>query len=210
MPVSHQNRCIVLSPNRRYLMWLRLAACAAFLVVPVAYAQTGTAPSSTLSLDDAIARVATTHPDLRIFDGRRQVLDANLASAALKPPMTLGATIENTLGTGRRGASLWSVSVKACDGTTTRTWSTSASEVARSVVARRLSVRGACAGKRCARRGISGPDGPRCVAVRPSMPAACGRRIPAGTRRCPARASPIPPACSPPWPPVRAWRYGEE
>ena len=81
-------------------MWLRLAACAAFLVVPVAYAQTGTAPSSTLSLDDAIARVATTHPDLRIFDGRRQVLDANLASAALKPPMTLGATIENTLGTG--------------------------------------------------------------------------------------------------------------
>ena len=49
-------------------MWLRLAACAAFLVVPVAYAQTGTAPSSTLSLDDAIARVATTHPDLRIFD----------------------------------------------------------------------------------------------------------------------------------------------
>lgn len=81
-------------------MWLRLAACAAFLVVPVAYAQMGTTPSSTLSLDDAIARVATTHPDLRIFDGRRQVLDANLASAALKPPMTLGATIENTLGTG--------------------------------------------------------------------------------------------------------------
>ena len=57
-------------------MWLRLAACAAFLVVPVAYAQTGTAPSSTLSLDDAIARVATTHPDLRIFDGRRRAQHA--------------------------------------------------------------------------------------------------------------------------------------
>ncbi|WP_447585772.1 TolC family protein [Pseudoxanthomonas mexicana] len=81
-------------------MWLRLAALAAFMVVPVAYAQTGTAPTSTLTLDDAISRVATTHPDLRIFEGRRQVLDANLAAASLKPGLTLGGTIENTMGTG--------------------------------------------------------------------------------------------------------------
>ena len=75
-------------------MWLRLAACAAFLVVPVAYAQTGTAPSSTLSLDDAIARVARVHPDLRLFDGQRAVFDAEREVAALRPPLEAGIEIE--------------------------------------------------------------------------------------------------------------------
>ena len=41
-------------------MWPRLAAPAALLIVPVAYAQTGTTLNSTLSLDDAIARVTLT------------------------------------------------------------------------------------------------------------------------------------------------------
>ncbi|MGX2089663.1 TolC family protein [Xanthomonas axonopodis] len=81
-------------------MWLRLAALTALAVVPVLYAQERPLYQA-LTLDDAVQRVAKTHPDLRLVDGQRNVLQANLAGASLRPAMVLGATIENISGTGQ-------------------------------------------------------------------------------------------------------------
>ncbi len=80
-------------------MWLRLAALAVFAAVPCAHAQTPP-PVSFLTLDEAIARVARTHPDLRLVDGQRAVLQAQAASAALRPPLSIGVELENALGSG--------------------------------------------------------------------------------------------------------------
>ncbi|CAD2249635.1 TolC family protein [Xanthomonas arboricola pv. juglandis] len=80
-------------------MWLRLAALAAFAVVPALYAQDRPL-SQDLTLDDAFQRVAKTHPDLRLIDGQRDVLTADAERAGQRPQMLLGATLENALGTG--------------------------------------------------------------------------------------------------------------
>lgn len=82
-------------------MRLRLAALAVLALAPAVRAQVP-APLSvtTLTLDDAIERVARVHPDLRLADGRRAVLDARLEIAAQRPPLTLGATLENAAGSG--------------------------------------------------------------------------------------------------------------
>ncbi|SEL47396.1 outer membrane protein, cobalt-zinc-cadmium efflux system [Pseudoxanthomonas sp. GM95] len=81
-------------------MWLRLAALAVFAAVPCVHAQEP--PRAVpLTLDDAIARVASTHPDLRLVDGQRAVLEAQAQGAALKPPLMLGAQLENALGSGQ-------------------------------------------------------------------------------------------------------------
>ena len=80
-------------------MWMRLAAVAAFALVPRAYAQ-APAPVVPLTLDDAIARVALDHPDLRLIDAQRPVLEARRDAAALRPPMQLGVELENLLGSG--------------------------------------------------------------------------------------------------------------
>ncbi|MDV7212165.1 TolC family protein, partial [Azotobacter beijerinckii] len=53
-----------------------------------------------LSLDDAFARVAATHPELRLFDSRGEVLAAERDRAALRPALVAGATVENAFGTG--------------------------------------------------------------------------------------------------------------
>jgi outer membrane protein, heavy metal efflux system len=53
-----------------------------------------------LTLDDAIVRVASTHPELRLFEARGEVLGAERDAAALKPALTAGAQLENVLGTG--------------------------------------------------------------------------------------------------------------
>lgn len=53
-----------------------------------------------LTLDDAIARVATAHPDLRLIDARVAVLNAERERAEQHPPWTIGAQIENALGSG--------------------------------------------------------------------------------------------------------------
>lgn len=53
-----------------------------------------------LTLDDAFARVAHVHPDLRLVDARAAVLTAERDRAAQPPPWMLGAEVENALGTG--------------------------------------------------------------------------------------------------------------
>ncbi len=59
-----------------------------------------TASTKRLTLDDAFARVADAHPDLRLFGLRRDGLVAELDRAALKPALVVGATVENAFGTG--------------------------------------------------------------------------------------------------------------
>lgn len=80
-------------------MWMRLAALAAIAFVPCVYAQ-GTTPAAPLTLDDAIARVAQYHPDLRLAQAQRPVWEARRDAAGLSPPLTLGVELENALGTG--------------------------------------------------------------------------------------------------------------
>lgn len=53
-----------------------------------------------LTLDDAFARVEQAHPDLRLTGGQRNVLNAELDRASLRPPLVVGASAENVLGTG--------------------------------------------------------------------------------------------------------------
>ena len=53
-----------------------------------------------MTLDEAIARVAATHPDLRWVDARAKVLEAERERSAQRPPWVLGAEIENAFGTG--------------------------------------------------------------------------------------------------------------
>ncbi len=88
-------------------MHMRLAALAAWVV---AYALAWPVHASerpardTLSLDDAFARVAShrnkAHPDLRLFDTRRDVLQAERDRAVQRPAFVAGATLENALGSG--------------------------------------------------------------------------------------------------------------
>lgn len=71
-----------------------LAACvAAMLALPALAADR-------LTLDDAFARVEQAHPDLRLAGGQRTVLTAELDRASFKPPLVVGASAENVLGTG--------------------------------------------------------------------------------------------------------------
>ena len=82
-------------------MWLRstaLAVIAAASCLP-AWAQS----PETLTLDDAFARVAQSHPDLRLIDGQRNVLSAELDRASLRPVMAAGLDVENALGSGEAG-----------------------------------------------------------------------------------------------------------
>ena len=79
-------------------MQMRLAALAACVVaLAVALPTHAAAP---LSLDDAFARVADTHPQLRLFDARNDVLRAELERATLGPALVAGAELENAFGTG--------------------------------------------------------------------------------------------------------------
>jgi cobalt-zinc-cadmium efflux system outer membrane protein len=80
-------------------MWMRLAAIAAFALVPRVYAQEPV-PAVPLTLDAAIARVALDHPDLRLVDAQRPVLEARRDAAVLRPPMEVGVELENLLGSG--------------------------------------------------------------------------------------------------------------
>ena len=80
-------------------MWMRLAAMAAFALVPCVYAQEP-ASAVPLNLDDAIVRVALDHPELRLVDAQRPLLEARRAAAGQRPPMALDVELENLLGSG--------------------------------------------------------------------------------------------------------------
>nr|WP_298130250.1 TolC family protein [uncultured Pseudoxanthomonas sp.] len=83
-------------------MWLRLAAVAAFAMAPCVHAQVPSpaVPPETLTLDDAIARVASAHPDLRLFGARTDILLAEREVALLRPALRVGLDLENVLGSG--------------------------------------------------------------------------------------------------------------
>ena len=83
-------------------MWLRLAALAAFAIAPCVHAQAPSlaVPSETLTLDDAIARVARVHPDLRLFGARTETLLAEREVALQRPAWRAGLDVENLLGSG--------------------------------------------------------------------------------------------------------------
>lgn len=84
-------------------MWLRLAALAALASATCTNVH---AQAPLFTLDEAFARVAESHPDLRLFDVRGDVLRAERDASALRPAMVAGATVENALGTGEaRGLS---------------------------------------------------------------------------------------------------------
>ncbi|GAB3751411.1 TolC family protein [Lysobacter olei] len=85
-------------------MHLRLAALAAWVVLVAVAGPTATAAplavDPRLTLDDAIARVAASHPDLRLFAARGDVLAAERDRALLRPALVAGASVENAFGTG--------------------------------------------------------------------------------------------------------------
>lgn len=79
-------------------MWLRLAALVA---LALAWCDTASAQApSLLTLDDAFARVADSHPELRLQGMRREALAAGLDAAALRPPLVAGVELENAFGSG--------------------------------------------------------------------------------------------------------------
>ncbi|TWT22456.1 TolC family protein [Luteimonas marina] len=86
-------------------MLLRTAALAALAIASClpAPAQSRDAPGERLALDDAFARVARAHPDLRLFGARTDALLAQRDAAALRPPLRAGFDVENALGTGDAG-----------------------------------------------------------------------------------------------------------
>ncbi len=79
-------------------MSFRFAAVAA-LIVSVAAALPAPA-SERISLDDAFQRVASSHPELRLFGPQRQILLAERDLASLRPGLVARASLENALGTG--------------------------------------------------------------------------------------------------------------
>jgi cobalt-zinc-cadmium efflux system outer membrane protein len=79
-------------------MRFRPAALAALVAAACLAMPAGAADR--LTLDEAFARVAETHPELRLFGARRDVLSAESERAALRPPLVMGAEIENALGSG--------------------------------------------------------------------------------------------------------------
>jgi cobalt-zinc-cadmium efflux system outer membrane protein len=89
-------------------MRMRLAALAAW-VVAFAWAWPAIAADPVtpqrLTLDDAFARVSSyqgkSHPDLRLFEARTDILNAERDRAILRPPLAVGATLENALGSGK-------------------------------------------------------------------------------------------------------------
>jgi len=80
-------------------MWMRLAALAVLAFVPCVYAQ-GTKTPDPLTLDDAIAPVAQSHPPLRLAEAQRPIWEARRDAAGLRPPLTVGVDLENVLGSG--------------------------------------------------------------------------------------------------------------
>jgi cobalt-zinc-cadmium efflux system outer membrane protein len=79
-------------------MYMRLAACAAFVVAVAAGSPAQAA--DTLTLEAAFVRVAERHPGLRLLGSRADLLAAERERAALGPAYSAGIELENVLGTG--------------------------------------------------------------------------------------------------------------
>jgi cobalt-zinc-cadmium efflux system outer membrane protein len=79
-------------------MHMRLTALAVWVAVLFAV-QTARA-ADPVTLDDAIARVGSTHPELRLFEARGAVLSAERDAVAQRPPLVAGFQVENALGSG--------------------------------------------------------------------------------------------------------------
>lgn len=79
-------------------MWLRLAALA--VLAAASGIPMPARAAVALTLDDAFARVARSHPELRLIDGQQRVLAAEADRAALRPALTAGASLENAFGSG--------------------------------------------------------------------------------------------------------------
>lgn len=79
-------------------MWLRSTALAVFAAASCLSAAAQS--PETLTLDDAFARVAQAHPDLRLLDGQRNLLSAEFERVSLRPALVAGIAVENVLGTG--------------------------------------------------------------------------------------------------------------
>jgi outer membrane protein, heavy metal efflux system len=79
-------------------MQMRLTALAVW--VAVLFAPPAARAADRLTLDDAIARVATSHPGLRLFEVRSEVLTAERDAATRRPALVAGAQVENAPGTG--------------------------------------------------------------------------------------------------------------
>ncbi|MBN8214374.1 MAG: TolC family protein [Xanthomonadales bacterium] len=79
-------------------MRVRLAAFA--VCVAACAVAFPTAAADDLTLNDAMIRVADSHPDLRLFGARSDVLAAERDRALLRPALIAGATVENAFGSG--------------------------------------------------------------------------------------------------------------
>lgn len=79
-------------------MWLRLAALAA--LASASCTSVHARMPVPFTLDEAFARVAEFHPELRLFDARDDALRAERDVAAAGPALVAGASLENALGSG--------------------------------------------------------------------------------------------------------------
>lgn len=82
-------------------MWLRSTALAVFATASCLSAAAQS--PETLTLDDAFARVAQSHPELRLLDGQRDLMSAEHERALLRPALVAGLAVENALGTNEAG-----------------------------------------------------------------------------------------------------------
>lgn len=79
---------------------MRLSFAALAVLVVVSCAALPARGADRVSLDRAFDRVARTHPDLRLFGPRGQVLSAEFDRASLRPALVAGAGVENAFGSG--------------------------------------------------------------------------------------------------------------
>jgi len=79
---------------------MRLHLAAASVLVAACCAALPARAADLLSLDDAFARVARSHPELRLFGPRAQGLSAELEDALQRPALVAGAEVENAFGSG--------------------------------------------------------------------------------------------------------------
>jgi cobalt-zinc-cadmium efflux system outer membrane protein len=81
-------------------MVLRSATRAALLGSLVASFVAAAQSPHTLRLEEAFERTLQSHPELQRAALRRSALEAEIDTAALRPPLIVGASLENVLGTG--------------------------------------------------------------------------------------------------------------